>query len=358
MSIGIALATYNGAAFIRDQLESIAGQTRSPAHVVISDDGSSDDTVAIAAEFQRRVPWRVDILRATTPSGPMGNFLKAARACDAEFIAFCDQDDLWLPSKLEQSERRLRASEALVLVHSIVHVERDGRTRADAQRIDVPSRDADGLDLQPHAVFPGMCMVIRKGLLEAGEPLRAAWNTHFDALVQARPAILSDHWTHAHDMYALTIARLLGRIALVREPLAHQRLHESNYSRRSPAAAPPTTESSPNAASHSGHDLLASFCAEFAEVLRSVSWDALPEGRRRAAVAHYVRWADIWTQRAALHARDAGLMRRADSFLTLLGRGSYRPALRGGLGVRSLAKDALAIVGVRAGIPPSPAPMA
>src|SRR6516165_6081410 len=101
MKIAIALATYNGAKFLREQLESLLRQSRPPDHVVISDDSSTDDTLGIAEVFRRSAPYRVDIVSNQNRLGPMGNFIRAANTCEAEFVAFCDQDDIWMPTKLE-----------------------------------------------------------------------------------------------------------------------------------------------------------------------------------------------------------------------------------------------------------------
>jgi glycosyltransferase involved in cell wall biosynthesis len=119
MTIAVALATYNGSRFLKEQLTSLLQQTRKPDHVVISDDVSSDDTVAVAEDFRRIAPFRVDVLAGRRQLGVLGNFLWAAQACEAEYIAFCDQDDIWLPQKLEICEQALKLTNSLAIIHSI-----------------------------------------------------------------------------------------------------------------------------------------------------------------------------------------------------------------------------------------------
>jgi len=98
----ILMCTYNGAAFLRDQLDSIAAQTYTNWRLVVSDDGSSDDTLAILQEYQGQ--WGVDKLeiRFGPRQGFCQNFLSIS--CDptitGSFYAFCDQDDVWLAHKL------------------------------------------------------------------------------------------------------------------------------------------------------------------------------------------------------------------------------------------------------------------
>jgi glycosyltransferase involved in cell wall biosynthesis len=155
MRVGVALATYNGGRFLRDQLHSLSAQTRLPDHVVISDDASTDDTVSIAEDFRSRFPGRVDILRAETGRGPLANFLRATEACEAEIIAFCDQDDIWLPSKLAVCESAMGATPSWAAVHSLDHFrETMGGTRRTVSRTFVPGIRAVFADGGRLAAFP------------------------------------------------------------------------------------------------------------------------------------------------------------------------------------------------------------
>jgi glycosyltransferase involved in cell wall biosynthesis len=100
----ILMATYNGARFLQDQLESIAAQDHTNWHLVISDDGSTDQTGAIAASFAVQSP---KVRLQTGPrAGATANFMSLlARQpiCTPQnWIAFCDQDDVWLPDRLSR----------------------------------------------------------------------------------------------------------------------------------------------------------------------------------------------------------------------------------------------------------------
>jgi glycosyltransferase involved in cell wall biosynthesis len=98
----ILMCTYNGAIFLQDQLDSIAAQTHSNWRLVVSDDGSHDETLTILRDYQRR--WGEDRLeiRFGPRRGFCQNFLSLG--CDptinGPFFAFCDQDDVWLEHKL------------------------------------------------------------------------------------------------------------------------------------------------------------------------------------------------------------------------------------------------------------------
>ena len=106
--ICILMATYNGEKFLAEQLESIEQQTYGNWRIVMSDDGSSDNTLAIARQFQEK--WGADRLqiRQGKRQGCQGfcqNFL--SMACDAsiraDLYAFSDQDDFWMANKLERA---------------------------------------------------------------------------------------------------------------------------------------------------------------------------------------------------------------------------------------------------------------
>jgi glycosyltransferase involved in cell wall biosynthesis len=98
------LSTYNGAAYLREQMESLVAQTSQDWLIHASDDGSDDKTLDILQEYQRLLgPSRLHI-HAGPRQGFAANFLSSIRRAreDADYFAFCDQDDLWEPDKLER----------------------------------------------------------------------------------------------------------------------------------------------------------------------------------------------------------------------------------------------------------------
>jgi glycosyltransferase involved in cell wall biosynthesis len=105
--ICILMSTYNGGKFISKQLESIDNQTHKNWRLVISDDGSSDNTLAIAKQFQDK--WGSDRLeiRQGPQQGFCQNFLSMAydKTIRADLYAFSDQDDIWMSDKLERAVR-------------------------------------------------------------------------------------------------------------------------------------------------------------------------------------------------------------------------------------------------------------
>jgi len=103
--ISIAMCTYQGEAFLATQLESLLAQTWKNIEIVVVDDGSTDATVTIVQDFARQ-DSRIKLYQNPLNLGINANFSRALSLCQGEFIAPCDQDDIWHPEKLA----RLHAS--------------------------------------------------------------------------------------------------------------------------------------------------------------------------------------------------------------------------------------------------------
>ena len=98
--ISIAMATYNGATYIREQIDSILSQTLQDFELIICDDCSTDDTVDIINKYALE-DSRIQLYKNKENLGFKKNFEKAIGLCHGEYIALCDQDDVWMPNHLE-----------------------------------------------------------------------------------------------------------------------------------------------------------------------------------------------------------------------------------------------------------------
>jgi len=121
--ISIALATYNGERYIKALLDSINAQTVLPDEIVVSDDNSSDNTVAIIKAFAQQVGFKVVVIENAHNIGVFENFINAFVHCSHEFIAYCDQDDVWKENKLEACIRSFDERTSLVIHRSRVVAE-------------------------------------------------------------------------------------------------------------------------------------------------------------------------------------------------------------------------------------------
>lgn len=112
--VAILLCTYNGARFLAEQLDSLESQTHQNWVVIASDDGSSDKTLEILRQYQAKWPSGKLTIRSGPQKGFCQNFLSLA--CDpvikADYYAFCDQDDVWLPTKLEAALANIIANQS------------------------------------------------------------------------------------------------------------------------------------------------------------------------------------------------------------------------------------------------------
>lgn len=109
--IDILLSTYNGERWLREQLDSILAQSYGGWRLLIRDDGSTDGTVAIIDEYVRSYPGQIVRLEESCNMGCVWSYEYLLYASTAEYICFADQDDVWLPKKLEHMLKVLMESE-------------------------------------------------------------------------------------------------------------------------------------------------------------------------------------------------------------------------------------------------------
>lgn len=220
VGLSIALCTYNGSSFLKEQLNSLARQTYKPMELVVCDDCSSDDTLCLVKEFAKNAPFVVRIIENKVSVGPVKNFSQAILACSEDYVALCDQDDVWLENKLELLLNKMMEIEAHVgsnvplLVHSDLVVTdeklqpvffsmmeqqhiRNETDMQNAQRV---------LSIQNYVT--GCTVLINRTLVESACPIPTN-------------AVM-------HDWWLALIAASKGYIGFVEQPLVYYRQHKSN----------------------------------------------------------------------------------------------------------------------------------
>jgi len=216
----VVLSTYNGAQFIREQIESIRAQSFRDWMLLIRDDGSSDDTVPIITQLMKREP-RIALLGDSLGNigawQSFGLLLSAARERGARYLFFSDQDDVWLKPKMSAQLDLLRALEHSsrrslpVLVHSDLVVVNENLRRIHPSFREFQHTSYDPGDplgtLLIHNTVVGCTVAINQPLIELADPLPA------DA---------------PHDWWLSLCAASAGRIASVAEPMVLYRQHASN----------------------------------------------------------------------------------------------------------------------------------
>lgn len=109
--IAILMATYNGEKYLREQVDSIISQTCQDWHLYIHDDGSKDSTIAIIKDYICQYPDSITLLDYPPQGGACKNFLSMLDKVEAPYYMFCDQDDVWLPEKIEKSYCKIQGIE-------------------------------------------------------------------------------------------------------------------------------------------------------------------------------------------------------------------------------------------------------
>ena len=214
----VLLATWQGAHFLRDQLDSLLAQETEPFTIVVADDGSTDDTLAILAEYDRAHPGRFRFLPpADARLGPQANFSRLLEAARADYIFLCDQDDVWLPGKMDAKLRAIRELErehgptTPCLVHSdLTVVDRHGAVLGSSFFAYAGIRPhLDSLmSLIATNVATGCASVINRALRDRAVPVPAN-------------ALMHDHWV-------AQVAAAIGVITHLEESTILYRQHGGN----------------------------------------------------------------------------------------------------------------------------------
>jgi glycosyltransferase involved in cell wall biosynthesis len=215
-TISIAMATYNGAKHILRQLDSLAAQTYLPAELVTTDDRSSDDTLAILENFARSSPFPVHIHRNERRLGYRENFMKAASLCSSELIAFCDQDDVWYPHKIETCAALFDLWHVLLVYHDADVVNDSGWWIGSLKKFAAPMQYNPPKSLPPLAYSPGLTQMFRRELLAHNDQ----WQFTRDHQHVGLPM--------AHDQFYFSLASNLGTIIYLKEPLVGYVQHGEN----------------------------------------------------------------------------------------------------------------------------------
>ena len=337
-NVSIAMATYNGAAHLRPQLQSLAHQRMLPYELVVCDDGSADDTLEIVRSFAEDAPFPVRVHCNDEHLGFADNFLKAASLCSGEFIAFCDQDDVWHEDKVKVCVSAFTGPDVFVCLHQGRVVDENlqptGRfhPRIIPGRIVLPIGASPALRglMQP----PGFAMVFRTSLLSVDSSHRP-WSVF--EIRDRMDGVMS------HDGWIWLLGASLGKPALVARDLVLYRQHPSNTLGAPPVSAWRTTVTrAARRTSYSRITTIDAQCRRLFDDLAQSSSD--PDMARRAArAAQYFRRrevvdrlrAAIFDQSSPLAIRLAAIARRV-----LLGKLIYRE-LSGVVTWRALGKDLL-----------------
>lgn len=115
--ISVCIATYNGERYVRNQIETILPQLDAKDEIIVSDDGSTDETLNIIKSFKDS---RIKILEGISNCSPIKNFERALVNVHGDYVFLSDQDDKWMPNKIEMMMRYLRFYDCVVSDNIVV----------------------------------------------------------------------------------------------------------------------------------------------------------------------------------------------------------------------------------------------
>ena len=212
--ISVAMTTYNGAAYVEEQLRSILGQTVPVDEIVVCDDGSSDDTCAI---IRRLADSRVRLWRNPENLGYIENFYQAISRTTGDYIFLADQDDRWAPDKVEKTLARMQSGGFAAVCTDFRLIDAEGMPLADKsayqinpfiRRVKTPEARITTLRLAFGNIAQGCTYCFTK---------------------EVRDVYLRLHNREViHDYQIMLIASCVGKAAFLKEELIDYRLHGHN----------------------------------------------------------------------------------------------------------------------------------
>jgi glycosyltransferase involved in cell wall biosynthesis len=216
--VSILLASYNGENYIRSQIDSVLSQTFKELTLVISDDLSTDQTPTIIREYQTHFPDQIIILNNEKRSGSaQNNFFRLLTSVTDDYLMLCDQDDVWIPDKVQITWKVMERMELKygkhtpILIHSDLSVtDRKGNmlhsSIARHQKIAVKDNRLSHYLVENN--ITGNTVMI---------------NQAFRKYVSNIPKECV-----MHDWWLGLLAACFGKIAYINKPLVHYRQHEGN----------------------------------------------------------------------------------------------------------------------------------
>ena len=212
----IAMCTYNGAANVLAQLQSFAAQTRLPDELIVCDDASTDSTVEIIRNFAAHAPFQVHLYVNEQNLGFSGNFAQALSRCGGDILFLSDQDDVWLPQKLDKfmdifskdSGVGLVFCDAFLVDEQLISLGQTWwQSRRFGKRHQRKLMGVNGAAIMlkdPTWMAAGATMAFRASSRGLVEPIPAGWT---------------------HDAWIATIVSAHSRVALISKPLNQYRQH-------------------------------------------------------------------------------------------------------------------------------------
>jgi glycosyltransferase involved in cell wall biosynthesis len=319
MEVSVAMCTFNGAAFLAEQLQSLAAQDRLPDELVVCDDGSSDATPSILRGFAARAPFPVRLEINRQNLGSPQNFAKAVSLCRGRIIFLADQDDAWKPQKVRRLAEVISADPGIGFAFSDARlVDAQGEPSGHTLWQSLPFEPAEQARFNTAGAFD---LLLRRNVVTG---TTMAFRSDYRELLLPVPS----GWVH-DGWFALLLAAV-ARGWADSEPLVDYRQH----ARQQIGAPPETLLDKYRRRKRQGLGLYAATADNYAQAWERLSRaeDRLLDRSILAALADKI---DHWRTRARMRIDPAW---RAPTIARELLRGSYE---RYSAGWKSVAEDIL-----------------
>ena len=218
VTVGIVMAAYNSERFIGEQLDSILSGSYQNIHIYVRDDGSTDNTPAIVAEYEAKYPVQVQLVRNEVNGGLVKNFLTGVMEAKEDYVMFCDHDDVWLPDKVKVTLEAMRKAEDTARDEELPIVVFTDNTIVDG---DLKPLGASFYE-RSHFDFKQMglsYMLMENKLIGCTMMINKA--------LKDKITVLPEH-ARVHDWWIALIASAFGKIVFVNEQTMLYRQHGSN----------------------------------------------------------------------------------------------------------------------------------
>ncbi len=218
LKISIALCTYNGAKFLAEQLDSFLEQTRLPDELVVGDDCSNDKTVQIIEDFAKTAPFLVRLEINKKNLGSTKNFEQTILRCAGDLIFLSDQDDVWMPEKLEKIIAAFEKSDKIGMVFSDAVLVGENLEPLGYNLWDFSFTKEEQQRAKERKMLE--VLIDRNVVTGATMAFRAHLRDFFSPIPTDIPLIVHDGWI------ALIIASI-SNIIFIKHPLVEYRQHSS-----------------------------------------------------------------------------------------------------------------------------------
>jgi glycosyltransferase involved in cell wall biosynthesis len=216
--IEILLATYNGEKFLKEQIESIFSKSSKDIHLIIRDDGSTDNTLEIIHEAINKFPNQITLIDDRSHRGVIGSFSQLLETSKSPYVMFADQDDIWLDHKIDATFQKMQemekkwGKEKPILVHSdltVVNEKLEKISHSYWTYTRIKPQEGSHLNrLLVQNEITGCTIMMNRPLVDLASPI-------FPESVM-------------HDWWIALIAAAFGHIGVIGEPLILYRQHKRN----------------------------------------------------------------------------------------------------------------------------------